>query len=171
MQDSAKNRFSRRGYTARKVALVVFVIAYTVVADWGGRVSPNREFFPVFNWSLFTHVNPYPLQPELHVVSIGDTRFDKPVNYFDLGSYFDSARQRSSTVQKTVRRLRAAVLANDEPEIARLRKIIETRHLSGHGPIEYEIRSVQFDAIERWKNKNYTAQETVVARFTTEDAE
>ena len=165
---SATRRFSTKGYTARKYALAAFVVVYAVVAEWGARVSPHLEFFPVFNWSLFTFVHPDPTHPELHVVSIGDKTFAAPVNYFDLDSYFEPARQRASTVTKTLRRLRAAIAANDAAEIARLRKIIETRYLSGHGPIEYEIRFVHFNALERWKDKNHVIDETVLARFKSE---
>lgn len=165
MQAEARNRFSTKGYTATKLALVVIPITYTIVADWGGRTSSRSEFFPVFNWSLFTYVNSYPLLAELHVVSIGDKRFEKPVNYFDLDSYFQEARERSSTVSKTVVRLHAAIRMNDAAEVARLRRVVETRYLGGHGSVEYEIHSVRFSAIERWKSKDYVGDQTVLARF------
>jgi hypothetical protein len=165
VQDSSPNRFSTRGYTARKYALAAFVILYAVVAHWGGMTSPDREFFPVFNWSLFTHVYPVQELPELRVLSIGDKHFPEPVNFFELDSYFESARLRSIIVTKTLSRLRAAILRKDDAEIARLRKIIETRHLTGHGPVEYEIRTVKYRPVERWKNKDHVVQETVEARF------
>jgi hypothetical protein len=160
-----------KGYTARKYALGVFVLAYTVVAHWGWEASPRREFFPVFNWSLFTHVYPLQTLPELHVLSIGDTKLATPVNYFELDAYFESARLRSIIVTKTLGRLQAALLRNDEAEVARLRKIIETRHLSGHGPVEYEICAVRFEPLERWKNRDHIVEQTVLGRFKSEAAQ
>jgi hypothetical protein len=165
VQASAQNRFSTTGYTARKYVLGGFVTVYALVAYWGGHVSPRGEFFPVFNWSLFTHIWPHQTLPELHVVSIGDRKLDQPVNFFELDSYFESARLRSIVVTKTLGRLQAALLRNDAAEVARLRTIIETRHLGGHGPVEYEIRSVRFAPVERWKNKDYVPEQTVLARF------
>jgi hypothetical protein len=50
--------YSVRGYTVRKTLLIVFVAAYVAVAYAGGRHSPRGEYFPVFSWSLFTHVYP-----------------------------------------------------------------------------------------------------------------
>ena len=170
MQARTRNRFSTKGYTATKISLVVGATLYVIVADWGGRVSPRGEFFPVFNWSLFTHVDPYPLLAELHVISIGDKRFDQPVNYFALGSYYQAARQRSSAFSKTVVRLHIALRLKRSVEAEHLRKVIELGYLNGHGPVEYEIRSVRFSPIERWKNKDYVGDHTVMARFRTEEA-
>lgn len=167
MQNPSRNRFSTKGYTARKYALAAFVIVYVAVAHWGSTASANREFFPVFNWSLFTHVYPVQELPELHVLSIGDTKFPKPISYFELDSYFESARLRSIVVTKTLSRLRAALLRNDEAEVARLRTIIETRHLAGHGPVEYEIRTLKYRPVDRWKNKDHIVAQTVEARFKT----
>jgi hypothetical protein len=171
VQDSVRDRFSTHGYTARKYALVVFVAAYAVVAHWGGKSSPRREFFPVFNWSLFTHIYSVPMLPELHVVSIAGEKLAKPVNYFELDTYFESARQRSIVVTKTLGQLHAAILRKDDAEVARLRRIIETRHLSGHGPVEYEVRTVRFMPVQRWKNKDEVFEQTVVGRFTSGVAE
>jgi hypothetical protein len=171
VQDHSAKRFSTKGYVARKYALAAFVMLYVAIAHWGGIRSPDREFFPVFNWSLFTHVYPVQELPELRVVSIGDKTFPEPVNFFELDSYFESARLRSIIVTKTLSRLRAAILRKDEAEIARLRKIIETRHLSGHGPVDYEIRTVKYRPVERWKNRDHVVKETLEARFKTGGAE
>jgi hypothetical protein len=171
VQDHSSNRFSTKGYVATKYALAAFVILYAAIAHWGGVSSPDREFFPVFNWSLFTHVYPVQELPELRVVSIGDKSFPEPVNFFELDSYFESARLRSIIVTKTLSRLRAAILRNDDAEVARLRKIIETRHLSGHGPVEYEIRTVKYRPVERWKNRDHVVMGTLEARFRTGDTE
>ena len=168
----ARNRFSTKGYTATKVALMVIAAVYTVVAVWGGRTSPRGEFFPVFNWSLFSYVDAYPLLAELHVISIGDKRFERPVNYFELSSFYEDARQRSSNVSKAIVRLHIALRLKDTAEAERLRKVIERTYLSGHGPVQYEIGSVRLTAVERWKNrknKNYVGDYTAMARFKMED--
>jgi hypothetical protein len=171
VQDSSRNRFSMKGYTARKYVLAAFVLVYAAIAHWGGMTSPDREFFPVFNWSLFTHVYPVQELPELRVVSIGGKTFPEPVNFFELDTYFESARLRSIIVTKTLSRIRAAIHRQDAEEVARLRKIIESRHLAGHGPVEYEIRTVKYRPVDRWKNKDHVVKETLEGRFRSEGAE
>jgi hypothetical protein len=168
VQQSERNRFSTKGYTARKWILPLFVAAYAVVAHWGWETSPRREFFPVFNWSPFTHVYWTHTLPELHVVSIGDKRFAKPINFWELDSHFESARRRSIVLTKTLGRLTAAAERGDTAEVERLRRVIEARHLSGHGEVEYEVRTVSFLPTERWKNKDSILDQKVVGRFKLE---
>src|SRR5687767_9663083 len=105
MRDRAKPRFTRKSHAACKLALVVFVAWYAVVADWGGETSARGEFFPVFNWSLFTYVKPVRGLLELYVVRIGDHTFPQPINYFELDSYFATVRNRSTDLKKTMERL------------------------------------------------------------------
>jgi hypothetical protein len=165
MEESPRKRFSMRGYTARKYLLAVFISVYGIVAYWGGEASRRGEFFPVFNWSLFTHIYSLQTLPELHIVSLGGQKFPKPVNYFELPTHFESARLRASVVPKTVAQLYRAILRDDQAEIARLRRIIELRHLKGHGEVEYEICVVRFMAVDRWKNRDHIIDQNVVARF------
>jgi hypothetical protein len=73
-------------------------------------------------------------------------------------------------VTKTLGRLQAALLRHDEAEVLRLRKIIETRHLSGHGAVEYEICSVRYKPLDRWRNKDHIVEQIVLARFKTQAA-
>jgi hypothetical protein len=140
-----------QGYSARKRLLVLFVLTYAVVAFWGGKTSPRGEFFPVFNWSLFTHVSDVRTLIELYVVRIGDRSFERPINYFELDEYFPTAAGRSADIRKTLDRLVHAVRRGDKPQMDKLLRVLESQHLSGHGPVLYEIRSVEFRPIQRWR--------------------
>jgi len=158
--------FSTSGYTARKFLLVAFVAAYSIVAAWGGAVSRRGEFFPVFNWSLFTHLYPMQELAELHVLRAGGEPIQGSTSYYDLHYLFESARVRSSLVAKTVSQLRYALLREDHLESERLRRIIETRFLGGQGRVEYEVRVVRFMAVDRWKH-NRIIDQTVLAHYTS----
>ena len=158
--------YSLRGYKARKLIIGVFLAAYVTVAFLGGRMSPRGEFFPVFNWSLFTYVHPVRALIELYVVRVGDKTFDKPVNYFELDDYFETARIRSTDLKKTLERYDKAGSRNDTKEMEKLRGVIEAQHLSGHGPVEYEIRYVAFRPVDRWLHGRILEQQ-ILARYST----
>jgi hypothetical protein len=162
----AKTSYSVRGHTARKLIIGVFIVAYVAVAHMGGRMSPRLEFFPVFNWSLFTHVHPVRGLLELYVSRIGDKTFDEPVNYFELDDYFETARNRSTDVKKTLERYVMAKQAGDTATMEKLRGVIEARHLGGHGTVQYEIRYVVFKPVDRWLDGSILRQQ-VVAQFDT----
>jgi hypothetical protein len=165
-RNRAQAAYSTRGYVARKLIIASFIASYVVVAYLGGKVSHRGEFFPVFNWSLFTYVSPVRGLLELHVVRVGDKTFDRPVNYFELDSYFETARNRSTDVKKTLERLVAAHQRKDTETESTLRAVLEHQHLSGHGRVVYEIRYVIFSPVDRWLNGTVMRQQ-LIARFDT----
>jgi hypothetical protein len=170
MQDRNARDLSTTGYTARKTLLALFVLTYAVVAFWGGKTSPRGEFFPVFNWSLFTYVKPERSLLELYVLRIGDRTFERPVNYFELDAYFPSARQRSTDLRKTMEGISNAAQHGDREQLERLRRVLETRHLSGQGPVLYEIRRVKFRPLQRWRTGKVISHE-LKARIQTRETQ
>ncbi len=89
-----------RSYQARKWAVPTFIAIYVVVAVIGGMRSPRGEYFPVFNWSLFSYIAESRTLPEIYVTRIGDKSFVPAKPYSDLGEYFETARNRSTNVRK-----------------------------------------------------------------------
>lgn len=159
-------RYPLRNYNALKVVIAAFVACYGIVAYQGGARSERGEYFPVFNWSLFTYVSSVRGLLELHVKRIGDHEFEHPVNYFELDEYFHTASNRSTDLKKNLERLVRAKKRGDEAQVAALRKLIENRHLSGHGPVEYEIVYVVFSPVDRWKTGR-VMRESVIAQWET----
>jgi hypothetical protein len=155
-----------QSYTTRKGIIFLFVVAYGLVAYLGGKTSPRGEYFPVFNWSLFTHVAPVRGLLEVHVSRIGDRVFEQPVNFFELDQYFPTAQKRSTDLKKTLEQIARAAQRGDEKKVAALRGILEQRHLGGHGTVAYEIRYVVFRPLERWKTGRVMRQR-VLASFET----
>ena len=162
-----KRNGSLQSYTVRKGIIFLFVVAYGLVAYVGGKMSPRGEYFPVFNWSLFTHVAPVRGLLEVHVSRIGDRIFEQPVNFFELDQYFPTAQARSTDMKKTLEQIVGATQRGDQKQVAALRGILERRHLGGHGTVAYEIRFVVFRPLERWKTGRIMRQH-VLARFETE---
>jgi len=159
-------RYSLRNYSALKITIAMFVVVYGIVAYQGGAKSERGEYFPVFNWSLFTYVKSVRGLTELHVKRIGAHEFERPVNFFELDEYFPTASARSSDLKKNLERLVRARARGDQAQVATLRKLIETRHLSGHGSVEYALVYVVFSPVERWKTGR-TMRESVIAQWET----
>jgi hypothetical protein len=162
---ATQQRFTGRGYFALKITMAVFVVAYVVIAYAGGSTE-RRQYFPVFNWSLFSSVESRPSVVELHVKRIGDQSFNPPVNYFELGSYFATARSRSPELPKNAGLLAAAAERGDTKRVEQLRRMIELQDLSGQGTVEYQLVRVEFDPIERWKTGR-NLREVILAEYQT----
>jgi hypothetical protein len=60
--------------------------------------------------------------------------------YFEMGDIFASAKQRDSTVWKTIETLASAIQHDDQETISRARKLIEDR---------YAVLRLTYDPIER----------------------
>jgi len=156
-----------RGYFARKVAVAVFIVTYIIIAFLGGQHSRRGEYFPVFNWSLFTHVSSVRSLLELYVIQIGDEQFLEPIVYSELGAYFETARIRSTNVKKTLERMAHAARAGDISGLDRIRSVLEKQYLSGRGIVRYEIHLVTFRPVERLRDGR-VLERTLIARYTTE---
>jgi hypothetical protein len=156
---------ARRRYRMRRLAAVVFLAAYAIVAWAGGNYSRRGEYFPVFNWSLYTQVSPIRSLYELYVVQVGDQTFDRPMLYANLAAYFNEKRVRSTNVKKTLQRMALAAQAGDWDELERIRFVLENEYLSGRGIVRYEIHLTTFRPIERWRH-NRLLRDELIARYT-----
>lgn len=160
-------RYTLAEHSALKVFIATLVVLYGVVAYEGGARSPRGEYFPVFNWSLFSHVGSVRGLAEIRVHSIGDTRFEKPADYFTLDSYFASARNRSTDLRKSLDRFGRAYMSGRAQEADEWRRLVELRHLSGRGRVKYEIVGTEFNPLERWKTGR-VRREFVLGQFETD---
>lgn len=163
----AQRRFTVRTLSALRICIAALATLYLIIAYAGGHTE-RREYFPFFNWSLFSSVDSEPGLVELHVKRIGDRTFDPPVNFFELGSYFATARIRSTDLVKDLTRLYGASQRGDLELAEKLRKLIEFQHLSGHGVVEYQLVFVEFRPVERWKSGR-NLRERVLGEYRTGD--
>lgn len=158
---------SRLGvYRARKLAILIFFIAYSLVQCAGQYASSRGEFFPVFSWSLFTGaVNPR-AELEIEILRIGETEFPEPVNYFDLDEYFERAKRRSSSVLKSAGRVLRR--HHEDPAAAESdRRVFERAYLGDQALVEYQFVALTFDPVARWRTGE-VIDRRVLARFSTE---
>lgn len=135
-------------YRKQRMVMVWFITAYCFFAYAGGRLSPRGEFFPVFNWSLFTYVAKTRTLPEVYVFRIGDKILDKPTPYMDLGAYFSQAKDRSTNGKKILERYGASL---DPVEQEELMQVLRKQLFEGQS-VAYEVRAVRFRPLDRWRD-------------------
>lgn len=123
-------------------------MAYAVVAVLGG--LRGGEFFPVFNWSLFSAVDRPSWTLELEVTKIGNRAFDPPMAYFELPDIFPDATWSGTTFVKALKAM--VKLQQTDPSRAKdRRRAMERGFLSIGQPVEYRIVSHLNEALERRK--------------------
>lgn len=153
-------------YRAKKLAILIFFIAYSVVQCTGHYGSPNREFFPVFSWSLFTSVVNPRVDLKIEILRIGEVEFPEPINYFELSEYFDRAKGRSSSVLKSAHRVLRRY--REDPAAAETdRRVFERAYLGDQRQVEYQFVVLTFDPVARWRT-GAVIDRRVMARFSTE---
>lgn len=156
-----------RIYRAKKLTILLFFVAYSVVQCAGKVQSPRGEYFPVFGWSLFSEVVSPRWTVETEIVRIGDTVFPEPVNFFELGEHFKAARARSSNVRKVA--VKFLNLRQEEPAAAEaMRRVFERTYLGDRQAVEYRLVLVTFDPIERWRT-GAVLERRVLAQLKTDE--
>ena len=137
-----------QAYRRSLIGLFLVFCIYTPVAVIGG--LRGGEFFPAFNWSLFTHVKRHHLTTEIEIIRLGDRVFDPPRRYFSLKSEFRGARAQDVTLWKTLIRYRRAV---DEGagDADAIRRQIEAAYLRHSEDVEYRIVTSWFDVLDRYR--------------------
>jgi len=163
-QQSTSQMTSYQRYLTQRRIILLFVAAYVAVAYLGGRMSPRGEFFPVFNWSLFTYVAETRSLPEVYVYRIGNERFASPRPYSELGAYFELARKRSTDGKKILER---ALRAREPEERRQLVRVLENRLFDGQAQVDYEIRIVRFNPLHRWRDGAIQQSVTIYRNTTT----
>ena len=137
-----------RSYLATKYGIPLFFVAYAVVAVLGG--LRGGEFFPVFNWSLFSAVDRPGWTVELEVTKIGNRAFDPPVAYFELPDIFPDVTRRGPTFVKALKAI-VKLQQTDLSQANGRRWAMERGFLSIGQPVEYRIVSHLNEALERRK--------------------
>ena len=136
-----------QSYRRSVSGLFLLFCIYTPVAVLGG--LQGGEYFPVFNWSLFTHVKRNIITTEIQVDRIGDRILSPPQRFFALKSEFSAARKQDVTLWKTLTRYRVAT-NSDEGAAEAIRRQIEAKYLRHGDDVHYRIVTSWYDALDRY---------------------
>jgi hypothetical protein len=156
------------GVCLRENLLFRFFIIYFTIAVIGGLFSPRHEYFPVFSWSLFSHVAPISLGYEVEILRVNDMIYDPPVNFFTLKDSFRKARNRESSILKVAHAYHFAQL-REPSRLAVLRSVIEGSYLGDVRRVDYQIVIVEYDPLQRW-HTGEVIRKWNIATLSTEDS-
>lgn len=156
---------TRRGYRDRSAIFAVLALAYVFLANALGPLGKNRfEFFPFFNWSLFTHATSAVKHDyAIYVDKIDGRPLPHPTLIYSLKSKFKAVRDGIS-LRKATLTLAFAILEKNDKKILRVRTMIERTYLRGPKRFSYTVRHVTYKPLERYRNGKVTPLE-ILAKF------
>ena len=133
-------------------SILVFFFAYTALQWAGKNYALKGEFFPVFSWSLFTTVEDDVVDIAVKVHQIGETKFDPPVDYYDLPQYFEYAAKRDTAVTKAASQLARVAEMNDHEAYKQREATFQSTFFDIREPVRFQLVLERFDPLDRWRS-------------------
>ena len=132
----------------------VFALLYVAAAFLGPRLG-RSEFYPFFNWSLFSYTHSVRSFPVVLIHEINGKRFEKPVLYHDIGRELLTYPGGSPIrLNKMLYDLRSAQERGDSTRADALLKNIRGNYFRRAISAEYEIAMILYNPIGRYNNKS-----------------
>lgn len=139
---------SFEAYTLRRLLVPMIAIGYATAAIYLKPAS-NVEFFPFFNWSLFSKTAPVRSDVVVMVRRVDGQQVDPPGLYYDMTDTFASAKSRDILVRKTLWRLARALRSGEAATAEVLRGVIEQTFMRDADEVHYDLAIITYDPIVR----------------------
>ena len=150
-------------YRRTQILFILLIVVYTAVSYTTKRVQ-GREFFPFFNWSLFTHVPNEKHDYGLRILAIEGEPLETPLYFEEADALFGEAH--SIVAYKAIQEYGKAVRVEDEATVAETRPFIESIYLESQ-PVQYELVRRTFLPIIRFQTGEFIKEE-MLAQFEVE---
>ena len=137
-----------RRYRASRLFVWPTALLYAAVA-FAARPPGQIEFFPFFNWSLFTFGQMQRADIVLLVHAVNGERLSKAAPFYDLKDIFPAARAKDPSLMKLLDRWVAAIRSGDESEANDIRAVVENTFMSGAATVDYDLAVVRYDPLRR----------------------
>ena len=136
-------------YRARRLLIPFLLLGYLAMALKPGPAG-TVEFYPFFNWSLFTSApGERVTRPAILVRSIDGRAVEPPALFFDMTEDFRAAGRREILVSKLAGNMRRAVGRGDAETVERLRGVLERSYMSEVERAEYDLVLISYDPLIR----------------------
>lgn len=139
-----------RGYRWRSLLLLLMIVAYPILAYYGPK-NGRAEFYPFFNWSLFTHASDVRSDVVLFVRELNGTVFEEPRLMFSMPDDFAVVRARDAQLPKFLDDYTKAHLGNDDLEVQRMEAVLLNRYLPEAASIGYDLALIRYAPTLRYK--------------------
>ncbi len=131
-----------------KTWILVILVLYFLGGLYAKAVDNNGDFYPFFSWSLFSRV-PDRFETDFRILlhRAGNETFENPVLLETTGYY--NKRVDLTEYRFLIQNVAQAIRRGGVEEIAARRAELERNFLVR--PVAYEIATVRYSPIERWK--------------------
>lgn len=140
-------------YRILRVWVALFLAGYFALG-LATVLLPQQEVFPVYSWFLFPLVPGRQTRYALRLQEARGQGLTPPLLYQDAENYV--ANPHSVTVDELVQQFGQAVTKGRVDDQQRLRHVLEKNHLPS--PCQYELVTITFDPLVRWRTGRYEAK-------------
>ena len=152
----------RRFQRLQALGLIV-VMAYGLSSIYLG-YSGKRDAYPLFSWSLFTHVPNFRHDFALLITQIDGAPVNPPADLMSFKGRLSGAGE--IRAYYTIQDFGDALVRRDGARMETLRRLLEKEYLAGSsGPLRYRIVARAYDPVEKWRHGR-TSQQAPVADLT-----
>jgi len=150
-----------REYHFRRHILFFLVIGYVFASLYGPRLG-RSEFYPFFNWDLFSY--PHSIQYDVVVLvhSINDVDLKEPTIYFYIPNTFDQTQGDKVRLNKLLRDLWRYHGKGNRKRVEMFLNIIRKQYFSGVGAALKENAIIKYDPMVRLKTGKFEILRTIV---------
>ncbi|QEX15947.1 hypothetical protein FRZ44_12370 [Hypericibacter terrae] len=135
-------------YRCRRWLAGIGVLAYTVLAI-ALKPAGAIEFFPFFNWSLFSESSDHRGDVTLRMTEIDGAPVAPPRFFYDMKDVFTAARDKDPRLMKLLDRWFYALRQNDRETADRLRAVVEKTFMSEVSAADYELVLAVYNPVRR----------------------
>lgn len=150
-----------REYLFRRNVLIFLVIGYVLTSLYGPRLG-RSEFYPFFNWDLFSYTHSIRHDVVVLVHSINGVALKEPTIYFYIPNNFVRTPVEKIRLRKLLWNLWSHRRKGNQKQVEKLLNIVRSTYFSEVRSAEYEIALIKYNPIERLKTGNIIFSRTII---------
>jgi hypothetical protein len=137
-------------YAFSVAVMVAFLFLYPVLAYYGPK-NGRAEFYPFFNWSLFTNASDVRSDVVLMVKQINGELLAEPAYFYDMKEQFFAARRGDASFAKLLDDYVRFHTRGQSEEITRLEAIFFNRYMPEVSSVSYDIAIIEYEPDVRYR--------------------
>ena len=150
-----------REYLFRRRILIFLVIGYVVASLYGPRLG-RAEFYPFYNWDLFSYTHSMRHDVVVLIHSINGVALEKPTIYFYVPDRFVRTTGEEISLRKLLWDLWSRHREGNQSQVQKHLNIIRSKYFSEVRAAEYEIALIKYNPIERLKTGKIEYSRTII---------
>lgn len=150
-----------REYLFRRRILIFLVLGYVMVSLYGPKMG-RSEFYPFFNWNLFSYTHSIRHDVVVIVHSINGVNLEKPTIYFYVRDKFTRTASDEIRLRKLLWDLWGHHRKGNQKQVDKFLDIIRSKYFSEVRAAEYEIALIKYNPLERLKTGKIEYSRTIL---------